>query len=705
MGESVGYTIRDGVAVLTIDNPPVNALTLEIFRDLGAAAARAAGDPGARAIVLRGAGRTFIAGADINIFQTLADLAAGRTFARTLHEGLRALEDCPKPLVAALHGTALGGGLELALACHYRVAVPTAKLGQPEVALGIVPGAGGTQRLPRLIGAPRTVEMCTGGAPVTAAQALEMGLVDRLIEGDLEAGAIAFAREQSAPRRTRDLPVTLPLADREATRRAVHKLARGARAPVAALEAIEAGLDLGFDSGCDREIEIFTSCVLSRESSRMVRLFFAEREAARVPDISPRTAASEVRTAAVVGAGTMGGGIAMCFANAGIPVLLQDTDPAALERGLATIRRNYEATVARGKLSAAQYERNFALIRPTLDYSGFAAVDLAIEAVFENLDLKRRVFAELAAATRPETTLASNTSTLDIDAFATASGRPDRTVGLHFFSPANVMKLIEIVRGRQTGPATLATALQLTRRLGKVGVVVGNGFGFVANRMLDYYRREAYLLLEEGATVEQVDAVMTGFGMPVGPFAMEDIAGIDVFARIRQFAVENGLASATAPGTTVPRWLYDLGRYGQKTGAGWYRYEPGSRTPLPDPLLEELAARAAVARGVRRRSISSEEILWRLMVAQANEGANILDEGIATRPGDIDVIYAHGFGFPRHQGGPMAWADEIGLPWILQKVEEYRDRLGAHWRPAPLLERLVAEGMNFYHGVPPQADN
>ena len=483
---------------------------------------------------------------------------------------------------------------------------------------------------------------------------------------------------------------------RRRPRRSEEVRARGARAPFAAIEAIEAAVTRGFDGGSEREIELFAACVLSWESRHMRRLFFAEREAARIPDIPKDIPAAEIRSAAVVGAGTMGGGIAMSYANAGIPVLLKEADQAALDRGLATIRRNYEASVAKGKLRPDQCERTMALIRPTLTYDGFEKLDIVVEAVFENFDLKKAVFTELGRVTRPECILASNTSTLDVDEFARASGRPAQVIGHHFFSPANVMKLLEIVRGRESGRETVATSLKLARKLNKVGVVVGNCFGFVANRMLAYYLREAHLLLEEGASAPQIDRAVTDFGFPVGPFAMQDIAGIDVGARIRQYLASTGRTRAEGPQSPVADWLYEMGRYGQKTGAGWYRYEPGSRVPVPDPLVEELAAKAAAARGMTRRTLTDDEIIARIMTALANEGAAVLEDRIALRPGDIDVIYVYGFGFPRHRGGPMGYADEVGLPTVLARVNEYRARFGDYWKPAPLLQRLAAQGVGFY---------
>ncbi|HEY0992166.1 MAG TPA: 3-hydroxyacyl-CoA dehydrogenase NAD-binding domain-containing protein [Kofleriaceae bacterium] len=425
-------------------------------------------------------------------------------------------------------------------------------------------------------------------------------------------------------------------------------------------------------------------------------LAHAEQEAASVPDVPPTTRIASIERAAVIGAGTMGGGIAMAYANAGIPVLLKDVDDAAVERGMATIRKNYESSVARGKLSAEAYAKVMSLIAPTTRYDGFDAVDIVVEAVFENMDLKKATFGELGRVTRPGCILASNTSTLDIDEFGAASGRLPAVIGHHFFSPANVMKLLEIVRGRETSAETIATSIALGKRLSKVPVVVGNCFGFVANRMLAYYMREAYLLLEEGASVPQIDAVLTAFGMPVGPFGMQDIAGIDVGARIRQYLKSLGKTRAEGPQSEVPDRLYELGRYGQKTGAGWYRYEAGSRNRIPDPLVDEIAAQEAARRGVTRRAIADDEILARITTALANEGARVLEDGFALRAGDIDVIYCHGFGFPRHRGGPMFHADTIGLPTVLRRVEDYRRQFGDYWKPAPLLARLASEGRGFH---------
>jgi 3-hydroxyacyl-CoA dehydrogenase len=708
MSQLVRYEVRDRIAIITIDNPPVNALSPGVPEGISDAVDRAGRDPSADAIVMIGAGTTFIAGADINIFKQLKTRAQSIERSRVVHDRLKTIENVGKPLVAAIHGHALGGGLEFAMACHYRVAMASAKVGQPEVLLGIIPGAGGTQRLPRLCGAALAVEMCTNGKPVAAAKAHKAGIIDAVIDGDLLQGAMAFALEKAASglrRKTREMSDNISdragsLAACHAARNALLKTARGARAPFAAVDAIEACVTMDFDAGSVREIELFAECVLSTESKAMRHLFFAEREVAKIPDVPKDTPARDISRAAIIGAGTMGGGIAMTYANVGIPILLKDVDQAALDRGMAVIRKNYESTVSKGKMTPEAFEKTMALITPTMTFDGFDQVDIVVEAVFEDMDLKKSTFSELARVTRADCILASNTSTLDIDEFAQSSGRPQQVVGHHFFSPANVMKLLEIVRGRDTSKEVIATSLKLGKKLNKVGVVVGNCFGFVANRMLAYYMREAYLLLEEGASVSQIDKAITDFGYPVGPFGMQDIAGIDVGWRIRQYLKSAGKTRAEGPQSAVPDRLYEMGRYGQKTGAGWYRYEPGSRTRIPDPIVEEVAAEEADRRGVTRRGISDDEIIARIMTALANEGARVLEDGFAIRASDIDVVYVHGFGYPRHRGGPMFYADTVGLPTVLARVNEYRQQFGDYWQPSPLLEKRVAEGRGFHSDTP-----
>jgi 3-hydroxyacyl-CoA dehydrogenase len=704
MSESVFFDRREDVAVLTIDNPPVNALAEGVRDALLAGVERANADPDVAAIVVMGRGKTFAAGADIRAFDAITSREASLERSARAHQLLKALEDSSKPIVAAIRGPALGGGLELALVCHYRVVAPDAKLGQPEVTLGLIPGAGGTQRLPRLVPPGTAIEMCVDGRILDADSARAAGLIDRIADGDLVDVALQAARELAGAgrwRKTRELQMSAQTATlgRSLLTRARDQLQsrKGADAARRAVEALDAAYSQSFDTGSQRERELFADCVLSAESRALRHLFFAERDAARPAGLRAGVPTLDVRSAAVVGAGTMGVGIAMCYASAGIPVLLTDVSGEALRKGLLTIRSNYEGSARKGRITAAQIDQAMSLISPVTSYDTFDRVDVVVEAAFEDMDLKRQIFATLGEVTHANCVLASNTSTLDIDALADSSGHPTRVVGHHFFSPANVMKLMEIVRGRETSDTVLATSLAIGRRIGKVCAVVGNCFGFVANRMLAYYMREAYLLLEEGASVEQIDRVLVDFGMPVGPFAMQDIAGIDVGARIRQHLAKTGKTRAEGPQSEVPDRLFELGRYGQKTSAGWYRYEQGSRTPIPDPLINEIATAAAAKRGVQRRAhIPDEEILARIMTALANEGACVLHEGYASRAGDIDVIYCYGFGFPRYRGGPMFYAETVGLPAVLSRVNEYRARFGDYWRPAPLLERLVAEGASLY---------
>jgi 3-hydroxyacyl-CoA dehydrogenase len=710
MSSLVRDEVVERVAVLTIDNPPVNALSPEVWAGVDDSVARAVADGAVDAIVITGAGTTFVAGADIKVFDTMKTREQSLARSVGVHALLRRIEDATKPVVAAIHGNALGGGNELAMACHYRVATPDAKIGQPEVTLGIIPGAGGTQRLPRLCGAERALRMCTDGKPVLAREALDIGLIDLVADRDLVAAAAAFARERAAAgtiRRTRMQSDAIAdvAAGLEACRAMRTSLpASATMAPRAAIDAIEAGLQHGFDDGAARERELFADCVTSTESRALRHLFFAEREVVKVPGMAKDTPSRVITAAAVVGAGTMGGGIAMAYANAGIPVLLKDVDGAALDRGMATIRAHYQSAVAKGRITPDALERTMRLITPVTSYDQFERVDIVVEAVFEDMELKKRTFAELGRVTTAGCILATNSSTLDVDEFAGASGRPGMVIGHHFFSPANVMKLVEIVRGKETSADTIATSMRLAKRLGKIGVVVGNCFGFVANRMLAYYMREAYLLCEEGASVADIDQALVDFGMPVGPFGMQDIAGIDVGARIRQYLASIGKTRAEGPQSELPDRLFEMGRYGQKTGAGWYRYEPGSRTRIPDPLIDRLAEEAAQRRGVTRHAIAPDEIVARITTALANEGARILEEGYATRASDIDVIYCNGFGFPRHRGGPMFYAETIGFDSVLARVNEYRARFGDYWRPAPLLERLAASTAGLktrlYEGPP-----
>jgi 3-hydroxyacyl-CoA dehydrogenase len=693
--------VRDGdVGVLTVNNPPVNALSPGVPEGIMAGVEAFQKDATVRAIVLIGGGRTFIAGADIKEF---GKITSGQkrddVGLRTL---LRTLENCPKPVVAAIHGTAFGGGLETALACHYRVAMAAAQVGQPEVKLGLIPGAGGTQRLPRLAGVAKAAEMCATGEPVSATDALRAGILDRIVDADLLQGAVAFAREVAdrvgPPRRTRDL--TDKLGDRsaalqalQAVRDSVRKRARGLMAPGKALDAVEAAVTLPFDEGCRREAELFRECLFSDQSRGLIHVFFGERAVAKVPGLPRDVRPLPVRRAAVVGAGTMGGGITMAYANAGIPVLLKEVDQPALDRGLATIRKNYAGSVQKGRLSQQQMDRRLALIRPTLTYDGFQDADIVVEAVFEGMELKKRVFAELDRVARPDAVLASNTSTLDIDAIASATSRPQQVIGHHFFSPANVMRLLEIVRGKHTSPAVIVTSMGLAKTLGKVGVLVGNCRGFVGNRMFHPYQREAQFLLEEGATVEQVDAALTDFGVAMGPLAVGDLAGLDVGWRIRK-----EYRHLEPPGRRVPLVadrLCEMGRYGQKTGAGWYRYPEGGRAPVADPEVQRLIEELARDAGIIRRTIAPEEIVERTVYALVNEGARILEEGFALRAADIDIVYMHGYGFPAYRGGPMWYAGTVGLKRVYERVRQFERQHGDLWTPAPLLKRLAESGKTF----------
>jgi 3-hydroxyacyl-CoA dehydrogenase len=686
--------LPSGVAVITIDNPPVNALSPGVPEGIEAALDRAQSDLATRAIILIGAGRTFIAGADINELAT----ASGPP---DLHLLLQKMEDCSKPLVAALHGTALGGGLEIAMAAHYRVALPDAQVGQPEVNLGIIPGAEGTQRLPRLAGVAKAVDMCVSGAPIKAADALQSGIIDRIIEGDLKEGAVAFALEMAATSgpwpKTRNRneklgseSVNEPIyaAGREQAR----KIRRNQTAPLKAIEAVKAAATLPFDQSRRHERELFAECVASDQARAMIHAFLGEREVAKVPGIVKDTQGHPVARVAIVGAGTMGGGIAMAFANAGIPVHLKETEQATLDRGMGTIRKNYENSLKRGRLTPQQLEERMALIHPQLDYEDFEQADLIVEAAFENMALKKQIFSELDRIAKPDCVLASNTSTLDIDEIAASTSRPPNVVGLHFFSPANVMRLVEIVRGKATRSEVIATALAVAKKLKKVGVVVGNCHGFVGNRMFLPYMREAQFLVEEGATPEQVDKVLYDWGMAMGIFAVDDMAGIDVGWRVRQEYRQHEKPGFRTP--LVLDKLYEMGRLGQKAGKGWYRYD-GDRKAVPDPEVNVLIERTARAAGIERRIISDDEILDRCLYVMINEGARILEEGYALRANDIDVIYLTGYGFPAYRGGPMWFADTVGLKKVYQRVSEFHRCHGELWEPAPFLKRLAEEGRTF----------
>jgi 3-hydroxyacyl-CoA dehydrogenase len=699
--KQVSVTSTDGIAVVQIDNPPVNALGRDVRGELPIVLAQLADDTSVDAIVIVGAGRTFVAGADIKELEEAAWSAAEPP---DLHDLLRLVEESLKPIIMAMHGTALGGGLELAMAGHYRVAAPSARMGQPEVNLGIIPGAEGTQRLTRLVGIEKAIAMCVSGKPIGAGEATQAGLIDQVIEGDLTMGAVRFAREavrRGAPHpKARDRADKLGTAESNAPlfskgREMARTTRRHQTAPLAAIEAIEAATTLPFDEGCRRERAISLACVRSDQGRAMVHAFLAERNVAKVPDLPKDARPAEIGAVAIIGSGTMGVGIAMACANAGLRVTLSDVGREAVDRGLASIRRSYESSVTRGRLSAEAAGERLGLIQPCTGYDGCEVADLIIEAVFENLALKQQVFAEIDRHARPDCVLATNTSTLDIDQIASATGRPASVVGLHFFSPANVMRLIEIIRGGRTSSGVLATALAFAKRLGKVGVVVRNGPGFAGNRMMFPYMYEAQFLAEEGATPEQVDRVLTDWGMAMGIFAVDDMGGLDVAWRIRQ--EKSGRTtpfSADEREPLVADKLVEMGRLGQKTGRGWFRYGD-ERKPIPDPEVVDLIESVASSAGIRRRQISDKEILERTIYALINEGARVLEERVASRAADIDVIYLTGYGFPAFRGGPMFYADTVGLAVIHDRIAAFHRELGSRWKPASLLARLAREGSTF----------
>ncbi|WP_374438414.1 3-hydroxyacyl-CoA dehydrogenase NAD-binding domain-containing protein [Pseudomonas panipatensis] len=694
MPEVVRVERHGDVALIKVDNPPVNALGLALRAGLLAAFRATEADAAVRAVVLLCEGRTFMAGADIKEFGKPAQ-------APSLPELVEAIEAASKPSVAVIHGSALGGGLEVALACHYRIATTTAQVGLPEVKLGLLPGAGGTQRLPRLAGVAKALEMIVSGAPIGAAQAVEQGIVDELLDGDLADAGLAYARrliaEGRGPRRTGERQAHLPDEDCAALIAAKHaevqKRQPGLFSPLRCVAAVEAATRLPLAEGLKRERELFQECLASAQRAALIHSFFAEREAAKIAGLPADTPLREVRSAAVVGGGTMGVGIALCFANVGIPVKLLEIDGAALERALQRARAIYQASVERGSLSAEARDKRLALLQGVLDDAALADVDLVIEAVFESLEVKRQVFARLDAVCKPGAILASNTSSLDLDQIAAFTQRPQDVVGLHFFSPANVMRLLEVVRGKATSAEVLASAMHLGKRLKKVAVAVGMCDGFVGNRMIFQYGRQAEFLLEEGASPAQVDKALRDFGMAMGPLAVRDLSGLDISHAIRE-----GQRPRLKPGQTLPTVLDQLfaaGMLGQKSGVGFYRYQDGARAPQDNPALPAMLEQAAALRGIRRQPLSDEHIVERCLFALINEAAQILDEGIAQRASDIDLIFLNGYGFPSWRGGPLFYADSLGLEHVLQRIREFHQRFGAWWQPAPLLERLVAEGRRF----------
>ncbi|SUZ47687.1 uncharacterized protein METZ01_LOCUS541 [marine metagenome] len=697
MSDVVTLSNRNGVAVVTLQNPPVNGLGFAVRTGLEAALRAATDDDTVQALVITGDGKMFSGGADI------------REFGQPPPDGtpplpmlIDTIEASDKPVIAAIHGVALGGGCEVALGCHVRLATPDARVGLPEVTLGILPGAGGTQRMPRLVGIPAALDLIVNGKLVPAKKALALGIIDDIVEGDIVDAAVAHARRMVSE----NLPIrrASALDDKvveargtpevfDDFRKTMARRARGFEAPFACVDCVEAAVNLPFAEGIVTERARFRELVASDQSKAQRHAFFAERQVTKIPDVPKSTPTLSLDTAAVIGCGTMGGGIAMNFANAGIPVTVFEVSQEALDKGLDVIRKNYAATVSKRRLSQNEMDQRLSLISTTVDYADLATVDVVVEAVFEDMALKKEVFGKLDTACKPGAILATNTSTLDVNEIAAATNRPDKVIGTHFFSPANVMKLMENVRGEQSSPETIATIMKLSKAIGKVGVLVGVCDGFVGNRMLYAYRRQSDFLLEEGALPAQIDKVIYDFGMPMGPYAMGDLAGLDVGWRIRQ------QQAATRPPhlrySTVADHVCELGRFGQKTGAGWFRYEEGSRTPIPDPIVDELILKISQENGFTRREVGDQEILERCMYPLVNEGAKILEEGLAQRASDIDVIWMYGYGFPRFRGGPMFWADLVGVQTIYDTMSRLHDEHGDWLEPAPLLKRIAEQGKGF----------
>jgi len=699
MSDAVLRSSQGRIGILTINNPPVNALAAAVRDGIKAGIEAMGADPAIEAIVLIGGGRTFIAGADIREFGKPPSGA-------NLNDVIATIENCPKIVVAALHGTPLGGGLETALGAHYRVSLKSTRVGLPEVHLGLLPGAGGTQRLPRLAGAKYALDAMISGRHIPAPEAQSKGIIDALVDGasqeELLKGAIAHAEmlvAQKAPRvRVQDRKVTLESPHLfETTKKDIARRARGFKAPWSIIECVRAAAEAkSFDEGIKRERELFVELLTSSESAAQRHYFFAEREAAKVKDVPAETKQGEIKSAGIIGAGTMGGGIAMNFANAGIPVTILEAEQAALDRGLKTIRTNYENTAKRGGMKAEDVEKRMALITPTLSYDGLKDCDVVIEAVFETMEVKEAVFKKLDAVAKPGAILATNTSGLDVNQIASYTKRPQDVIGMHFFSPANVMKLLENVRGKATSKETIATVMSLSKRIGKIPVLVGVCEGFVGNRMLRMRGIQAAYMLEEGALPQQIDKVVFDYGFPMGPFAMSDLAGNDVGWRIRQGKKEKEKRNVRYTGYIADA-ICELGRFGQKTGAGYYKYNLPDRTPVPDPEVEKIIEETSKKLGITRRAFTDQEILERCFYPMVNEGAKILEEGMAQRALDIDVIWVNGYGWPVYRGGPMWWADNVvGLKTIHDALLKYRDLTGdPFWEPAALLKRLVAEGKKF----------
>jgi 3-hydroxyacyl-CoA dehydrogenase len=680
------YALDGDVGVITLNSPPVNALSAGVRDGLAGGMAAALADSSAASIVIICEGRTFIAGADITEF-------GGAQKGASLFDVQNDIEGASKPVIAAIHGTALGGGLEVALCCHYRVAVPSARCGLPEVALGLLPGAGGTQRLPRIVGVEKALEMMTSGQHVPAKACLAMGLVDELLEeGALRAGALAFARKIVAEGR----PLTKVRDSNEKVeaarghpeifanfRNANARKFRGFLAPEYNIRCIEAAVNEPFEEGLRTERRLFMELMTGPQSAAQRYAFFAERQANKIPDVPDDTPLIPVASVGILGAGTMGGGIAMNFANAGIPVTIVELKQEALDRGLGVIRKNYERTASRGGITARDVEKRMGLITGALDMAAFSDVDLVIEAVFERMDIKKDVFTQLDAICKPGAILATNTSALNIDEIAAVTSRPEAVIGLHFFSPANVMKLLEIVRADHTSKPVIATCMKLAKKIGKIAVLVGVTPGFVGNRILGQRQREAQKLMFEGAMPWDIDRVLYDFGFPMGPFAMSDLAGLDI-----------GWVKENSKGETIRDVLCEMDRRGQKTGAGYYDYDE-NRVARPSPVTEQVIRDFVAKSGINPREISDEEILERCIYPMINEGAKILEEGKAIRASDIDVVWQNGYGWPVYRGGPMFYGDQIGLPKVLDKMKQFQGQMGDAFKPSALLEQLVAEGKRF----------
>lgn len=695
MKGTVHYEERGNIALLSIDNPPVNPLSSGVRQGLFDGVTRALENDEIQAIVLTGLHRAFIAGADISEFGAAASEGVG------LNEALEKMEASTKPIVAAINGTAFGGGLEVALCCDYRIAAPTAPVGLPEVKLGLLPGAGGTQRLPRLIGAEAAIKAIISGDPIMAPEALNLGIVDRVATGDIVDDAIAYATEiiaaGSATRKVRDIEEMIT-ADRgntalfEKVAANLDRTNRGQFAPAQILKCVEAAVNAeDFDAGMAVERECFAACMSHPQREALIHIFFAERAANKIPGLAKDVPLIEINKGSVIGAGTMGGGIAMCFANAGIPVRIHDNDPENLARGVKVIEGNYARTVSKGRLTQDEMDKRMSLIIPTENFDDLGDGDVVIEAVYENLDLKKEIFTRLDKVMKQGALLATNTSGLDVDAIAATTSRPEFVCGMHFFSPANVMRLLEVVQGEKSSPVVLGTAMALGKRLGKVSVMAGNCPGFIGNRMLGGYTRQAAMMILEGATPAQVDKVIYEFGLAMGPFAMNDMVGLDLGWRARKMM--GGSNEVTA---RIPDELCELERFGQKNGKGYYRYEEGDRTPLPDPEADAVIARVSEELGYKRRDFTDDEILKRCMYPLVNIGAKLLEEGHALRAGDIDTVYVNGYGFPTYVGGPMWFADVQGLDNVLADMERFFEETGEDvWKPSDLLKKLVADGNNF----------